>query len=364
MKPLISLNRKLKTSRWTFVGDVAFSEKRTYELSILQLSAEWRYIDGSTINEHLLGGSRLPAAERLMSIMQRYRLLDEQGGLTEDGKTAIEHGEIFVPQRGAWEVLLAENEPLLGDPVLGLAPAKEPTAFDDMNPSNRTKAPARLVALPQSLIRLQGHSVLPALDGDKQIRIDSFGEEHVGRPESARDDLAISLQFDASGEARVQIGDESVSAPTAPDRETVWGDLLRGAGLDEYWNEPRQALAVRFDEMTDAERRDQSRSIQFESPMIGQFGTFDSLVVNGVPLVPLGDADAQKWAEWRLRNSIGEIATTARFDTWWDEAGKPFDEFALRQPERAVLAALARPNNSIKPNADYWRLQAAIDFTL
>lgn len=365
MNPKITLTRNLRTSRWTFVGEVSFSEKRTWELSVLRLADERKYVDASTVNEDLLGGVRLSVAERLLDIMKGFRLLDQNGGLTEEGRRALSSGEIFVPQRGAWTVLIAEGEPLLGAPLLSISPANEPSAFDEVGaPKGWRQPPPQLSQLPDELRQIEGDELVPALDGSRCVRIESFGEQQTGRRELVTEEHRISLRYDETGHPMVAIGDKSIQSQCRVDREAVWEGLLRGEGLLHAWNAGKSAMAVGFDGLTDPERRDRVRSLHFAAPEISGLGKFEPLKVDGVALTPASPEDAQKWAEWRLMNNIGDFAAEHRFQSWWEEARKPFSEFALRQPDRAALVAALRPIASNKPDARYWRLQAALDFAL
>ena len=70
---------------------------------------------------------------------------------TEAGQQAIDTGEVFVPEDGAW-TLWASDDPLLPSPVLRIEPWNEPSAYDEIAGDKRENARERqYVALPEWL---------------------------------------------------------------------------------------------------------------------------------------------------------------------------------------------------------------------
>ena len=136
MSRRIILERPVNVGCWRTVGQVAKAGKRAELLPVLVRAQETGGTNARDLAGHLLfePRSRRVVADRLLHIGAAYGLLDVDSHaftLTEAGKEAIDTGEVFVPEDGAW-TLWASDDPALPSPVLRIEPWNEPTAFDEI----------------------------------------------------------------------------------------------------------------------------------------------------------------------------------------------------------------------------------------
>ncbi len=140
--------------------------------------------------------------------------------------------------------------------------------------------------------------------------------------------------------------------------------LLEQQALMEWWDMDRQELRVTFDETNDTERESMSRDLEFDSPMIPDYGRFESLTITGVSIMAESAADAQSWAEWRLKERIREYATTEHYANWGEKAADPFDRHEVELPTRTELFRESWKPGTTRPEPRAWHLAAAEDWNL
>ena len=119
----IVLERSVSVGCWRVVGQIAKTGKRTELMPVLLRAEENGGTNAKDVAEHLLfeSQSRRIVAERLLGIATAYGLLERADRvfvLTEAGKQAIDAGEVFVPEDGAW-TLWASDDPALPSPSSG-----------------------------------------------------------------------------------------------------------------------------------------------------------------------------------------------------------------------------------------------------
>lgn len=74
-------------------------------------------------------------------------------------------------------------------------------------------------------------------------------------------------------------------------------------------------------------------------------GHFDPSKLTETELVPGTDSDAQQWADYKLRESLTEYATSAKLQKLADAARQcfPFHSPTLPTPDAMLKSALANP---------------------
>ena len=377
MSRRIILERSVSVRCWRVVGQIARTRERTELMAALLRASENDGTDARDLAEHLLfdSQSRRVVAERLLHIGVTYGLLEEQGrrvfAPTEAGRQAIDTGEVFVPEDGAW-TLWASDDPLLPSPVLRIEPWNEPSAYDEIAGDKRENArERRYEALPEWLREVIRRPVTPTAGNAVAVRIDHL-EKQAEAVEVAGwlrlrwnvDDGRLQLvgTLERQQEGRGRMSTELTPPPVEPG--WIWHKLLETEGLWKRWDDERRALRVSFDETDDAEREAMSRELKFESPYLPGYETFEPLTVPEVPIAAESEADAQVWASWRLHTRIRDYATSERYAAWCAEAAGPFDRYAIELPARAHLAPLFWMQETDRPEPRAWRLVAAEDWSL
>lgn len=371
----IILERSVKVGCWRVVGQVAKAGKRTELVPVLLRADENGGTDAKDLAEHLLfeSRSRRVVAERLLDIATAHGLLEKDSRvfeLTEAGKQAIHTGEVFVPEDGAWTIW-ASDDPALPSPVLGIEPWNEPSAYHEIVERNGKSAEGRRYEAPPDWLRpIVGATVTPATGNAARIRIDRLEKEaeKVDTHGSLRlrwnvgdTSLQLSGTLEGGREGR-RVKTELEAPDISPDR--VWRTLLEHEELLEQWDEDREVLCVPFDETGDAEREAMSRALEFESPSLPGYGTFESLTVAGVAITAESEHDAQSWAKWRLNARVRDYATSERYAAWCAEAAAPFSRYEVELPARADLARAFWMQVADRPDPRVWHLVAAEDWNL
>ena len=375
MNTRIILERPVKVGCWRVVGQIAKAGKRTELVPVLLRADENGGTNAKDLAEHLFfeSRSRRIVAERLLVIATTHGLLEENDRvfvLTEAGKQAIRTGEVFVPEAGAWTVW-ASDDPTLPFPVLGIEPWNEPSAYHEIVERNGKNSEGRRYEAPPDWLRATiGATVTPATGDTARIRIDHLDKE----AEKVDTQGSLRLRWNV-GDGRLQLsgtlegGREGRRVKTeleAPDTsaDRVWCKLLEDEDLLKRWDAEREALCVPFDETGDAEREAMSRALEFESPSLPGYGTFDPLTVAGIAITAESEDDAQSWAKWRLNARVRDYATSERYAAWCAEAAAPFDRYEIELPARNRLARASWMQVADRPDPRVWRFVAAEDWNL
>ena len=406
MNTNIILERSVPVRCWHVLGKVAKTRKRPELMPVLLRARETGGTDARDLAEHLLfePRSRRVVAERLLHIAHTYGLVEkeehehgawsirgsedplslslrsfridtwkepspyeeirgeEEGdgpfALTEAGETAIETGEVLVPEYGTWSILESED-PLLPFRILRIDPWR--SAFDKVR-AKEHESDWRLV--PDWLRDVAGKPIKPAAQDARKVRIDAL----EGQAEAV--DGGLRLRWSV-GEGRLQLtgtleGQQVSCELEAPPMslDQIRFTLLREQALLASWDMDRQKLRVTFDETSDTEREAMSKDLEFDSPMVPDYGRFESSTLSGVSIMAESAADAQSWAEWRLKARVREYATTERSEKWRQEAAAPFDRHEVALPTRTELLRESWKPGTTRPNPRAWHLAAAEDWNL
>lgn len=367
----IVLTRPVDIRGWRVVGLVAKAGKRRELEPILLRADEAGGTSAEDVAEHLLvePRSRKVVAERLLRIGAALKLLEKRGDrrfvLSEDGRRALDSGQVLLPEQGAWTVW-ASDDPLLPVPILRLESWDEQK--DAFSESLRDRDEKRsFVSLPDWLGDVQRMEFVPPASSDGvAVRIDDLEE----KAESAEPSASLSLEWNVSrgrlflrGEWDGETVDAELEAPRVTPSE-IWDALLDGEGLMEHWDDERGALTVLFEDTTDSERESMSRELEFRKPRVPGYGEFDSLVLSGTPIAARSRDDARKWSSWRLNARVRDFATAGRYAAWRKEAMEPFAGYGLELPARAELAASEWESIIGRPGPRAWHLVAAEDWEL
>lgn len=374
--PRIQLERDIKVHCYRFIGEVARAGKRSELMAVLQRAAEQgeRGTDARDIARHLLFDeqSREVVGRRLLQIAESYRLLEKREGsrgyavhvLTEAGRTALASGEVFIPEAGTWTVW-ASDDPLLDYPVLRVEPWREPPAREEVWGKEKQEK-RQLEELPGWLKKCVGQAGKPAASTGNALRLDRL--EAKGEKIEANCQLRMIWDVSAGrlrlkGSCDKQSVDTELNTPPLAVGE-VWQKLLEQQGLWDSWNQEVPGLRVSFAETDPAEREPMQHVLRIPQPSLHGLGKFKAVDISHVPLLAASFEDAEMWAEWLLRERVGDYATSERFATWQRQAGEPFAEFVPHLPERAELAQAVLDDQPERLSAKDWYLLAAEDWSL
>jgi hypothetical protein len=276
---------------------------------------------------------------------------------------AARTGFVLVPERGTW-TLWGATDPLLPSPVLAVAPWREPPAFEERGKDARRA----IQPLPAWLTQTVGSTAELVGGAHRAIRIDDLGKAARGERVDASGSLRATLAVTPSANRLAfsgTLGELDVSSealPPAITYEQTWAALLRHAGLERQWDEHRQALWLKFEDASAAERTSMARTLRIERPSLGVLGRFDDVAVEPVPVRPWSTNDAAAWGEWRLMQNVNAYLPDDALNGAWRAAVAPFEDIAPRCPTRSELAERARGDD--RPPPAYWRLQAPADWSI
>ena len=366
----IVLTRPVVIRGWRVVGRVARAGKRRELEPILLRADETGGTSAEDVAEHLLvARSRKVVAERLLRIGTALKLLEEPRDrtfvLSEDGRRALDSGEVFLPEQGAWTVW-ESSDPLLPLPVLRIESWDEKE--DAYSESRRDQEEKRsFVPLPNWVGDVRETKFVPPASADGiAVRIDALEE----KAEEVDPVVSLSLEWNvARGRVRLRgewDGDTVDSALEAPrvSPSEVRDALLDGEGLLEHWDGEQEVLRVLFEDTTEGEREGMSRELAFRKPRMPGYGEFDPLVLSGIAIAARSRDDARRWSSWRLNARVRDFATAKRYSEWWKEAVTPFAGHRLELPARAELAAAEWKSVVGRPSPRAWHLIAAEDWEL
>ena len=365
MIPAFALTRSIEIRVTRFAGEVAKEEKRPELMPFLQMARDHHVITAASAAGHLLGAreGRRQIAQRLLEQLKRSGALEAQGNegfkLTEAGHDALEKEAVFIAERDSWEVWHT-IDPLLPHGLIQLTGYMEPKANDEVKrdaPKRDAKRP------PPTLDALKGLPLAPIMGGERR-RIDDL-PNNVELLEPRTGTLTWEV---AKKRLSLKIDEKSFDLP-APERshKATFEALLKTAGLTSDWDPEMEILRRSFGGLPEAFRRSMSEDVTFPSPVrLHEYGNFDQTTVRGIDINARTLHDAETWADWRLEDSINEIACSRRFDKWCSEAVAPFVGFIpLDLPSRQDLAARARPAEAGAPLSTVaWNLTAAEDWNL
>jgi len=365
MIPAFTLTRSIEIHVTRFAGEVAKEEKRPELMPFLLMARDPDGITAASAAGHLLGAheGRRQIAQRLLERLKRSGALEAQGNegfkLTEAGHEALEKEAVFIAERGSWEVWHT-SDPLLPHGLIQLTDYPEPKAFDEV----RRDVPRRNAKRPHTTLdALKGLPLAPIMGGERR-RIDDLPDNvEPLEPKTG------TLTWEVTKRRLSLTVDEKSFDLLAPElsHKATFEALLETAGLTSDWDAGTEVLRRSFADLSDAFRRNMREDVTFPSPIrLHQYGNFKQTTVRGIDINARTLHDAETWADWRLEDSINDIACSRRFDKWCSEAVAPFVGFTpLDLPSRQDLAARARPAEAGAPlSAVAWNLTAAEDWNL
>jgi len=361
------LSRKVEIETWHIQGSIAKAQARKDMMLVLQYLDEFSGSTAKDLAGHLLfdARARLVVAQRLLELSKLYGLTDSESGkysLTEDGQEALTKKEVFIPEDGCWK-LSVSNDPLLPYMVIDIEVFKEPNAKDEIfDKSKLEKRQKQMEKLPSWVKKCIGLELIPHASEERK-RIDSIENKSEKVPAK----LSLTLEWNVSKNNIRLLDDKNrkniLNQFEGPglDHNDVWEILLDNEGWLDDWDSSTSNLAISFDDVDEKARKLMISDFEFKTPVISEYGVFKDLVVQSVALRAATNRDAQRWANWRLGDSINTFASLAKYQSWVEFAKKPFYEYDIDLPSRDKSAQAVMGKRYAK---ETWYLLAASDWSL
>jgi len=370
----IVLTREIQAHGVHFEGRIAMEERRP-ELHAFLLEARGESgVTAEEVSHSLLDlpNERSALARKLLDKLAQMNLLEkvaDRYALTPDGETAITTERIFIDEQGTWSAWYVDDK-LIQDVVISVAEWKDPEAFKETGKN----APRRTLRPPDSLLISRiGKVSQPAVTKQK-VRIDTIPDliEPVD-PQLLKLTWEVDSRFlSISGNLEDCEIEAELAAPIV-EPQKIWEQILEEKGLRSDWDAQDRLLRRGFDQVNDDDRRkmtmilDLSSSEHFGDEILPAFGGFKVVSLPIINITARDEGDAQKWAEWRLRDLVSDYATHARFSKWQHESIYPFKNLSADSiSSRAVIAnefchklASDAPKHQL-----FWHVVAAQDWNL
>ncbi len=351
--------------------EIGRREKRDDLHSILLLAEECGgRVTPREISQKLLLGRPESASKALIDRCNYYEILGPNGELTDAGREALKTAQVFIPERGRYLVWYTDD-PLIHQQLMDLEPIEETRLHDEvMMKQDRSKKPSAAQEeasqnLPDNLAFLEGKTFDLFGQEHGQVSIKKIEQKVVNRSPDNTDIVRVNLRLSPTLPTTVSLDGKFKRTLPPPMVEfgRAWIDLLgpQSALWDSSKNPP--ALRVSYEELGEGELGSFATNLRLGEPHITGLGSFDDAIVQGVPIEPRTQSDANSWAKWLLLRSIDNYVTRPRYPELVERATARFEDyFRVKLPLQGQLAKELgdQKKNALLPE-QYWYLQAPLD---
>lgn len=316
--------------------------------------------------DKVLPGLSEAARKNIVRHLKYLRLLDERGALTALGRRCASSGEAPAWEMGVYEFLVAVH-PAFRSHVL---------AFQRLQADARDRDFQNLEPIPEWFGPAPGRVWASALDSGRRFTVQSFPTSEGIDPRCRTQKLQpaqLVWEIDlASGENAWHIeGNDGgsrgrVSFRSQPESmpEAKLVDLL--GTWDKRWNRTSSRLEMPYDGKASDGHDTFLRTFHYRRVKVADFGTFDDVVVDGVPVGPRNSTEAREWA---LELTVARIAAADAYcskESWakeWDMVvrGSPLEAGAGRAPGADAVTSFGGEPLPIRTR---WLLVAASDLAM
>lgn len=368
MKHDLILKRSVDVNCWRVKATIARPEKRAEFIPLLMRVDEVQKCTARDIAEHLFGErhARKTICERLLDVAEQLQLVTRglsKYSLTEMGKEAIKTEEVFIPEEGVWDIYFS-YDPLVGILFLNCDAYDEPKARNEIMGKG---AKDKLAGRSKDIVKFTGQmkkwsgKKFECCSGGGHVRFDS----DLNKGERIKTNRKIFIEWNVTqnkitaSEDRTVLNEYSLMHKT--EDSVVLSRLIEQKGLAEDWDYLSGTLTKQFDDMSGPARWSLLENISFIRPTVGDYKSFDDVLVKDIPIKPSSDFDARCLAVWRLEKSINQLATKVNYETWQNRAVTGLDEFDIALPSRNEFAEELW---TTERNETAWFLKAAADWNL
>jgi len=304
------LSAEIAVERFAVFAEMAWMERRP-ELGALCRAA---MADGDRVSvaavQSALPGLPDAGARNVMSWCQMLGLCDAQGGLTELGKDVADSDEAPVPEQGIYGFWVAQH-PLIGRRILVVERLNS-------NRDHRFDAIQPLRGEPD-----RGVVFRSVVNPDERFILRDLPTNHGQTgclPGSTSATCRLRWTLDFSAERDQWQLDGAVEAPRGgmmplahqPEVDDIdlwslaanWGSgPLASFGR---WSTAERRLAVATEGLSDVELDSFLKTVTLRYVEVPGKGGFDNATLSDVPIGPISDPEAQRWAMSRLIRKLSD----------------------------------------------------------
>jgi hypothetical protein len=367
----VSLSRQVSVKKIEALMEIGRQEKRDDLHSILLLAEECGgRVTPRDISQKLLLGRPESAAKALIDRCTYYEILGPSGELTDAGREALKTAQVFIPERGRYLVWYTEDL-LVPSQLMDLEPVEETRLHDEvMMKQDRSKKPSatqeeRSQDLPNTLHFLEGKTFDLFGHEHGQVAIKKIESRVVSRNPNDSDIVRVNLRLSSTSPTMVSLDGKfkRTLPPPRVDFSQAWLDLL--GPLSTQWDTSKNPPALRksFEELGEGELGSFTTNLKLRGPQVTGLGNFDDTVVQGVPIAPRTEHDANSWARWLLLRSIDTYVAGPRYAELVARCIARFPGYHdMKLPSQSQLAKeLDEQKNEAPLPEQYWYLQAPLD---
>ena len=277
---------------------------------------------------------------RLLNITENFGLLRENKNtpgvfsLTEYGRQSLENKQIFIPETDTWRIWTTDD-PLLRT-VLHIEKAKKESRGKPSEAPPFVQSAKGIV----SLIRVH-HT------RSREIEIKRIWSKvrKIKNPEcelylelSAEPEQPLSLELSGS----IGKGDDSkIKSALIPPDEHSYDSILQYLVRDSKLNRKdldveRLSMACSFEDLSEDERKNHSKSVEVRNPKLTNLGSFDNMNFK-ISIHPRSAKGAKNWADWKFWDGWNQVPWPDVVGKEWKEVLKSFDWSSWTEPDPPSL---------------------------
>lgn len=362
---IIKLRRKVKIQKFRALFDLGKQREKDIYIALLKLAEENNgIITPELIIEKFFKGRPRELGIRIIQNCKIDGLFDEEGNISEEGREALIDNKVFLNENGAYEFWVT-FDPLLPQIILDIKPI---SVYKKEN-----EAVLKVIEEVPKWIKYLENKKVELLNKNKDVVKVNHFLPHI---EKLRNNLNVSIHFsiapqDHSDESKLVVtGDlrKNFSEIQQYSFEEVWSSLL--GRESSSWDQEKSVLLCKFDEVKETNSRiNFSIDKTFPSPTILELEKFDDVTVKNIPVKPVNEKEANKWANWILEQEIKDyIDEDSYLELCNNIAMKPqlldFEISFISQRELAKKFIKRESNGQLKFLEKYWFLQTPLDLKI
>jgi len=362
---IIKLRRKVKIQKFRALFDLGKQREKDIYLAILKLAEENDdKITPELIIEKFFKGRPKELGIRIIQNCTIDGIFDDEGNISEVGREALTDNKVFLNEYGAYEFWVTFDT-LLPQLILDIKPISVYKKENDDILKVIEEVPNWIKYLENKKIELLNK-------GKDVVKINQF-LPHI---EKLRNNLNLSIHFyiaplDHLEESKLVVtGDLRKNFSEIPQFffEEVWSSLL--GSESSKWDNIKSVLLCNFDDVKDNNSRlNFTIDKIFPNPSILDLGVFDDVTVKNIPIKPVNEKEAIRWANWILEQEIKDYLGEDSFLELCNNIAEKsqFSDFEISFISQRVLAQKfikRETNGQLKFLEKFWFLQTPIDLKI
>jgi len=369
----IILTRKLKIDSYEIIMKIGRQTQREDLLSILKLAEHLRRpLKPLDICENFFPEKPESIGEAILVRCKDLDLLDDELQLTDIGREALNASKVFLKEEHCY-LLWITRDFLYPEKFLDLKPLNfnaEEMKLNYFLSHRESRENDQIIHTPEDIKNLKGKIYTLPNTKDKIVFYeidDKLKELELKEDPNLRIFLEIENLLEKSLISVSFSGFLNKKIEKIPEIniDELWLSLLGDLKYD--WDSTKNALKVKFTNLSDSEKRTMKKTFKINNPIIPDLGMFDSTEIRDIHIIPKGKDDAQLWAEWLLIDKIVNYISKEQYKEMKNEIENQFEDFEINFPSMSELAkkvlALNENKEIIFPKK-YWFLQTSLDLNI